>query len=241
MKVWPVLFAAAPAVGFLLGISSEPEVAVQSGREARALPAPPSLVHSGRGVSIARQRLAGVGRGFFQPPLAVVQGADGQPFVVASEPLPPPMNQPPLMDVPPPPPEPIDIAGQLSRDLTAVVRGSEGPTLLLVDASTGRRSLRRGEAYLDGWKVREINGSEIVLRKDDSEQRIPIMQVPPRPTPLAPPPVQAALAAPPSEVGGGSAPAEYQIEDASVPDVAPPPQAEEVPRQRRRISRPGRE
>lgn len=242
MKVWPVLFAAAPAVGFLIGVSREPDIGTPEPQE-MAVPAAPSLVHSGTSISIARQRLAGVGTRIFVPAPAIMATGTQLPVAFASEALPPPADQS-LMDAPPPPP-PVDIADRFSRGLTAVVRGSEGPTLLMVDGSNpqARRSLRRGEAYLDGWRVQEINRSEIVLRKGDSERRIPVMQGAPRPTPiaLAPPPVQAAFAAPPPEVEGGGISAGYQIEDASAPAAAEPPPSDEAPRPRRRISRPGRQ
>lgn len=143
----------------------------------------------------------------------------------------------------PPPPPPIDIADRFSRDLSAVMRGGEGATLLMVDGSDpyARRSLRRGEAYLDGWRVHEINRSEIVLRKGRSERRIPIMQGAPRPVPIALGPQRMAFAAAPSDAGDVGTSAPETIEDASSSAVAAPPQEGEVQRPRRRISRSGRE
>lgn len=243
MKIWPALVVAVPVAGFLLGTLREPGIEPPPGKAPMAAPALPSLVHSGMGLSITRQRLAGVGAGTFRPP-PIGESGLGAPVILAAEEPPPPAEMPP-MDVAPPAPPPIDIASQLSRDLTAVVRGGEGSTLLLVDSSDpfGRRSLRRGDTYLDGWRVREINRAEIVLGKGRSERRIPIMQGAPRPTPiaLAPPPAQAEIAAAPPVIDGATASAEYQIEDASLPAVAAQPQGEEVATPRRRISRPGRE
>jgi hypothetical protein len=242
MKVWLALAVAAPVAGFLLGTLREPDIEPLPGQAPMAAPALPSLVHSGMGLSIARQRLAGVGAGTFRPPPIEEPGL-GPVFLAGG--APPPPAEMPFMDAAPPAPPPIDIASQLSRDLTAVVRGGEGSTLLLVDSSDpfGRRSLRRGETYLDGWRVREINGTEIVLGKGRSERRIPIMQGAPRPTPiaLAPPPAQAEIAAVPPVIDDATMSAEYQIEDASMPAVAAQPQGEEVATPRRRISRPGRE
>ena len=246
MKVLPVLFLVVPAMGFFLGIVREPDLSASIEPDPAAMPSPPSLVHPGLNLSVARQRLAGVGIRTFEPVLA--SGSDeALPVFGETEPF----VEPAPDYAEPPPPPPIDIASSFSNALTAVVRGPEGPTLLLVEASdpAGRRALRRGEGYADGWRVQEINAAEVVLRKGESERRIPIMQGR-RPTPimLAPPVEQATFAAAPPEFGDESAvPSEMAapLEDTGLPRAddggALQPVEDGPSRPRRRLGRPGRQ
>jgi len=72
----------------------------------------------------------------------------------------------------------IDVATQLRRDLTAVVHSGQRPVLWVVDpeAELGRRAVRRGQEYRDGWSFVSLAGNEIVLRKTGAEDlRVPIV------------------------------------------------------------------
>lgn len=64
-------------------------------------------------------------------------------------------------------PPPLDIAFLFRRDLTAIERRPDGLQVWIVDfyADNGRRALRVGDIYQDGWRVSGISPQTIELRR----------------------------------------------------------------------------
>jgi hypothetical protein len=250
VKAWILLFVAVPAAAFALGVIRSPDLGPAEGTSA-SISNPPVLVHSGIALSTARNRFAAVQVRSFAPPVASGEPQLGEPIPFAENAFPPP-EPPPEPFVPPPPP-PVDIADRFSGDLTAVVRGAQGPTLLLLEESNpaGRRAVRRGQSYRDGWRVQEITAAEVVLRKGESERRIPIMQGrQPAPIMLARAPEPQPQQVQPEPQPGLEPGLEPIVPPSSLPpdgEVLVQPQAETetppdgTPRPRRRITRSGQE
>lgn len=76
---------------------------------------------------------------------------------------------------PPPPPPPIDIAVRLRSELIAViVEGGQSVALLKAEDGPARRAVA-GEAYCDGWRLREIAADAIVIARRGEERRVAVM------------------------------------------------------------------
>ncbi|MBI1250297.1 MAG: hypothetical protein GC189_02365 [Alphaproteobacteria bacterium] len=91
-------------------------------------------------------------------------------------------------DAPPPP----DISTQFRRDVSAISWTARGAEAWISDpaSDTGRRALREGDAYRDGWRVRRIGAQSVLLRKGREERSINLYDPATYPS-NAPPPVQA--------------------------------------------------
>ena len=107
-----------------------------------------SLVHSGREILAARQEL---------------ERSVGAPPDEATA-------------TPPPP----DVAVLFRRDLTAIEQRSDGMTAWIVDYTQpyGRRSLRRGDSYREGWRISAIEPQMIELRRRQQIKRIAVFDLP---------------------------------------------------------------
>lgn len=79
-----------------------------------------------------------------------------------------------------PVPEP-DIGDLFRADVTAVLVEKGRRVVVIVDpgAPKGRRTLRVGARYRDGWKVRAIDDSAIELRRAGETRRIDLFAPPP--------------------------------------------------------------
>ncbi len=145
-----LLLAAALVCGFGAGWFTVVRAA-PSIAEARAGDAV-ALHHGGETIAAAREKLAALG---FAAPVA------------------------PLVEefAPPPPP---DIAVLFRRDLTAIERGADGPLVWIVDAAqaNGRRGLKAGDVYQDGWRVASVGDQVIELRRRRETRRIAVYEAP---------------------------------------------------------------
>jgi hypothetical protein len=81
-------------------------------------------------------------------------------------------------EAPPPPP---DVAVLFRRDLTAIEQTPSGPIAWIVDLNqmAGRRGLRRGDIYQDGWRVSAIREQVIELRRRREVRRVETFVPPP--------------------------------------------------------------
>lgn len=149
MKTAPILSFLAVFGGGLVGWLSTPQIAAPSTGVA---PIIPRLVHAGADAAIAREKFVGLGFGA-EP----VFTAD-----VAPEPAPP------------------DVAVLFRRDLTAIETGSAGTVVWIVDftQSFGRRALKVGDVYQDGWRVTAIGPQSVELRRRRESRRIQVFELP---------------------------------------------------------------
>jgi hypothetical protein len=111
--------------------------------------------HGGESIGAARERLEALGYGAAEAP--------------ASDEI--------LLAAPPPP----DIAVLFRRDLTAIEQRAEGPLAWIVDFTqpNGRRSLRPGDVYQDGWRVSTVSEQVIELRRRRETRRVAVFTPPP--------------------------------------------------------------
>lgn len=78
------------------------------------------------------------------------------------------------------PPPPPDIAVLFRRDLTAIEQREDGLVVWIVDFTQqfGRRALRRGDVYQDGWRVSAISPQFIELRRRRETRRVAAFEPP---------------------------------------------------------------
>jgi hypothetical protein len=81
------------------------------------------------------------------------------------------------------PPPPPDIAHLFRRDLTAIETRGDGAIVWIVDFTQpyGRRGLRVGDTYQDGWRVAAIELQAIVLRRRRESRRVEAFPLAPEP------------------------------------------------------------
>ncbi len=105
--------------------------------------------HGGESIGAARERLTALGYGAAE--------------VIASD---------EVFQAPPPP----DIAILFRRDLTAIEQRAEGPLAWIVDFTqpTGRRGLKPGDVYQDGWRVSTVSEQIIELRRRRETRRVAV-------------------------------------------------------------------
>ena len=87
--------------------------------------------------------------------------------------------------LPPPPPEPSqppppDIAVVFRRDLSAIEQTRRGYQVWVVDLNQerGRRSIRVGGVYQDGWRVASIRPQSVELRRRGELRRVAVFDLP---------------------------------------------------------------
>lgn len=206
MKAMPILFVAAMMAAFLLGFVREPPLAAGLEQGGAIAPSAPKVVHAGETFRLARDQLATARIGTYRPPAQ----AGPMTFSDVASAMPPGEPPPdlPVAPPPPPPPPPVDIATHFGRDLSAVMRGPGGPVLVLVDSAggSGRRVLKPGQGYRDGWRVQKIERGDVVLAKGRSTRRIPISRGVPPPEPVYLPPAPTTAFVPPSPAPAAEAP-----------------------------------
>lgn len=80
------------------------------------------------------------------------------------------------LEAPPPP----DIAVLFRHDLTAIERRPDGAVAWIVDFTQefGRRGLKVGDVYQDGWRVSAINAQSIELRRQSEVRRVGVFEAP---------------------------------------------------------------
>ncbi|MEQ1707821.1 MAG: hypothetical protein ABL864_05770 [Terricaulis sp.] len=110
--------------------------------------------HGGESIGAARERLAALGYGAAE--------------VLASDEA--------LQARPPP-----DVAILFRRDLTAIEQRADGPLAWIVDFTqpNGRRGLRPGDVYQDGWRVSIVSEQIIELRRRRETRRVAVFVPPP--------------------------------------------------------------
>ena len=81
------------------------------------------------------------------------------------------------LEAPPPP----DITVLFRRDLTAIEQRPDGPIVWIVDfaAEFGRRGLKIGDVYQDGWRLSAVAGQYIELRRRRETKRVTVFEAPP--------------------------------------------------------------
>ncbi len=86
------------------------------------------------------------------------------------------------LDTPPPPP---DVAVTFRRELTAIEHTPTGAVAWVVDWSQagGRRALRRGDIYQDGWRVATVGEQSVDLRRAQEVRHIDLFSAPPETVP----------------------------------------------------------
>lgn len=87
-----------------------------------------------------------------------------------------PENLEEALEAPPPP----DIAVLFRHDLTAIERRPEGSIAWIVDFTRefGRRGLKVGDVYQDGWRVSAIGAQTIELRRQSELRRVGVFELP---------------------------------------------------------------
>lgn len=92
-------------------------------------------------------------------------------------PSPPPIASSEGVDAPPPEP---DVALLFRRDVTAVLEERGRAVVVIVDAAAkgGRRTLRVGARYRDGWRVKTISAAHVELRRGRQTRRIDLFAPP---------------------------------------------------------------
>jgi S1-C subfamily serine protease len=145
-----LLLAAALTLGFSAGWLTVVRAAPPA-LEARASDAV-AIHHGGETIGAARERLAALG--FAVPVVTVVEEM-----------------------APPPPP---DIAVLFRRDLTAIEQRDGGPLVWIVDdtIAAGRRGLKAGDVYQDGWRIASVDDQVIELRRRRESRRIDVYEAP---------------------------------------------------------------
>jgi hypothetical protein len=84
--------------------------------------------------------------------------------------------EPVAIETPPAP----DIAQLFRRDLTAIEQGSGPAQALIVDYAqpSGRRRLRVGDIYQDGWRIARIAPQQIELRRRRETRSVAVFEMP---------------------------------------------------------------
>ena len=80
------------------------------------------------------------------------------------------------IDAPPAP----DIARLFRRDLTAIEQTGGVAQALIVDYAepSGRRRLRAGDIYQDGWRIARITPQQIELRRRRETRSVAVFEIP---------------------------------------------------------------
>ena len=146
-----LLMGAALGGGLLLGwLTAVPQRTPRGSENATVI----SPRHGGAAAGAAGERLAA---------LNYAGGAEAEVYVE---------------EAPPPPP---DVAVLFRRDLTAIEQTPSGPIAWIVDLNqmVGRRGLRRGDVYQDGWRVSAIREQVIELRRRRELRRVETFVPPP--------------------------------------------------------------
>lgn len=75
-----------------------------------------------------------------------------------------------VVQAPPPP----DIGELFRRDLTAIEQSTAGPVAWIVDLNrtNGRRGLKRGDLYQDGWRIAAVGRQSVELRRGQERRRV---------------------------------------------------------------------
>lgn len=78
------------------------------------------------------------------------------------------------------PPSPPDISVLFRRDLTAIEQGPDGPLVWILDLTRefGRRSLKPGDVYQDGWRISAVSEQVIELRRRRELRRVAVFNPP---------------------------------------------------------------
>ena len=86
---------------------------------------------------------------------------------------------PPVVEIAPPPPPPVEAL--FRRELTALERTPEGLVVWVVDPEqpSGRRALRQGEVYRDGWRLRAVDQQTVDLTRNGETRRVMLFSPPP--------------------------------------------------------------
>lgn len=87
----------------------------------------------------------------------------------------------PVAEAEPAAPPPPDIALLFRRDLTAIEERANGRLVWIIDNTQpfGRRALRVGDVYQDGWRVRRIQPQMVELRRRREVRRVEAFAAPP--------------------------------------------------------------
>ena len=87
--------------------------------------------------------------------------------------------------LPPPPPEPTqppppDVAVVFRRDLSAIEHTRRGYQVWVVDLDQehGRRGIRAGGIYQDGWRIASITPQTVELRRRGETRRVAVFDLP---------------------------------------------------------------
>lgn len=158
MKLTPQMLGAAGAVltgAFCVGwlaVSGAPDTGAKRDQKDVALP---RVRHEGELAGEAGERFASLGYGRTAAP-------EASDVAVA------------------PPPPPPDITVLFRRDLTAIEETPQGPTVWVVDLAqfSGRRPIKAGGVYQDGWRVSAISTQFIELRKRREARRVAVFEAP---------------------------------------------------------------
>lgn len=139
-----ILIAGLVAAGFVVGWISVPSAQTGGGEQALNAVAPR---HGGERAAAAAQRLL---------TLSFIKAPDAQ---APSDAVRPP-----------------DVAVQFRRDLTAIEQTSSGRVAWIVDwtQSSGRRRLRPGDVYQDGWRITAVQTQTVELRRDQETRRVDV-------------------------------------------------------------------
>jgi len=169
--------AVAAIIAYVAGRDAEP-VAADSGNVAgQRLRQLPTMTDPYRQAEGARTRLETLPAGLWADPPPADAVTDVLTPLSAS-----PFDQPPTAAAPalvsPPSAPKVDdgpsadeIARNLSQEITAIVRSSGRPQLLLLDRTNmQRRALAVGETYRAGWKIARIESGRIMLSRGKAPQ-----------------------------------------------------------------------
>ncbi|MDX2233482.1 MAG: hypothetical protein NW200_03205 [Hyphomonadaceae bacterium] len=74
-----------------------------------------------------------------------------------------------------PPAAPIDVADLFRREMAAIVIEAASEPVVLVGTGSQARRLAVGSVYQDGWRVKAIESSEIVLARRADVRRIAVI------------------------------------------------------------------
>lgn len=145
-----ILLGVALAGGGLTGWVTAPPTQVQAMPSQLAAPAP---VNGGETAMASRQRLM---------ELSVASGFTANVEAPAA----------------PPPP---DVALLFRRDLTAIEQRPGGTIVWIVDFTRdfGRRGMRVGDVYQDGWRLAAVSPQWIELRRRREVRRVAVFEPPP--------------------------------------------------------------
>lgn len=82
------------------------------------------------------------------------------------------------LETPPPPP---DVAIVFRRDLTAIEQTATGAVVWVVDwnQASGRRAIRVGEEFQEGWRVAAIGTQSVELRRRTERRQVDLYAPPP--------------------------------------------------------------